>query len=72
MATTSRRELSLPSELDSAQAKLVYLYLSASGDATVEELQGDLEMSKLALYSVLRTLRSRGLVQRETGRYAVR
>ncbi len=55
----------LPSELDSTGSKLVYLYLSASGDATIDDLESTLKMKKLALYPVLDTLSAAGLVERE-------
>jgi predicted ArsR family transcriptional regulator len=61
-------QVSLPDELDSPRAKLVYLYLSMTGDATVIELQQALGLSKLALFSILDTLTTDELVQQtETG-----
>jgi predicted ArsR family transcriptional regulator len=61
-------QVSLPDELDSPRAKLVYLYLSMTGDATVIELQRALGLSKLALFSILDTLTTDELVQQtETG-----
>lgn len=59
----------LPTDLDSPRAKLVYLYLRGSEGATVDELATDLGMTRLALYSVLRTLRRRELVGKERGRF---
>ena len=55
---------SLPSELASPRAKLVYLYLDTTGQATADELAASLSMKKLAVLSVLRSLRSAGLVER--------
>jgi len=55
----------LPTELDSAGSKLVYLYLSTCGDATIDDLQSSLRMKKLALYPVLDGLSAEGLVERE-------
>ncbi|WP_129113362.1 helix-turn-helix domain-containing protein [Halegenticoccus tardaugens] len=62
----------IPGELRSPRAKLVYLYLSTHGAATITELQEGLRMKKLSLYSVLRTLRERGLVGRDAERYVLR
>ncbi|MEM4782391.1 MAG: helix-turn-helix domain-containing protein [Halalkalicoccus sp.] len=61
----------IPTEIESAGSKLVYLYLSTAGEATIEELQASLGMKQLSLYPVLDTLSSDGLVTREGERYAV-
>lgn len=61
----------MPSEIGSARAKLVYLYLSTHGSATITELQTGLDMTKLTLYSVIRSLRSRGLIDRTGDEYAL-
>ncbi|WP_135825925.1 TrmB family transcriptional regulator [Halorussus ruber] len=66
--TTTAREL--PTELDSPRAKLVYLYLQRGG-ASIDDLQSDLEVKKITLYSILSTLRERGLVQKQGGQFAV-
>lgn len=57
--------LAVPSEVTSAEAKLVYLYLSVRGRATVDELGESLGLPKLALFSILGTLREHGLVARD-------
>lgn len=61
----------IPAEIESASSKLVYLYLHTAGEATVEELQSSLGMKQLALFPVLDTLSSEGLVDREGERYTV-
>jgi predicted transcriptional regulator len=66
--TTSAREL--PTELESPRAKLVYLYLQ-NGAASIDDLQSDLEVKKITLFSILSTLRERGLVEKQGGRFAV-
>ena len=66
--TTRTREL--PSELESPRAKLVYLYLQPAA-ATLDELQSALGLTKITLYSILRTLRERGLVEKRSGEVAV-
>ena len=66
--TTPTREL--PTELESPRAKLVYLYLRAD-DASIDDLQSDLGVQKITLYSILRTLRERELVEKRGGQFAV-
>ncbi|WP_137287266.1 TrmB family transcriptional regulator [Halorussus salinisoli] len=66
--TTPAREL--PTELESPRAKLVYLYLRPAA-ASIDELQADLDVKKITLFSILRTLRERGLVEKRDERFAV-
>lgn len=54
----------IPTDLDSTQAKLVYLYLEATDGAT-------LSMSKLSILSILNTLSSAGHVDRANGEYVI-
>lgn len=68
---TATTRTQLPGELESPRAKLVYLYLSSNGGATVEELQEGLSMKKITLFSILKTLRERDLVGQQADRYAV-
>lgn len=68
--TTPRLE-PLPDDLDSSQAKLVYLSLEATGGATVDDLGELLEMKKLSILSILNTLSSAGLVDRRGEEYVV-
>ena len=69
--TAQSTHTEVPETVQSPRAKLVYLYLATGGSATVGELKAGLAMTKLTLYSVLRTLSERGLVERKRGRYAV-
>ncbi|GKZ12487.1 TrmB family transcriptional regulator [Haladaptatus sp. W1] len=55
----------LPDELDSPRAKLVYLSLATTGGATLDELQTGLDLPKITLYTIIRTLRERGLVRQD-------
>lgn len=64
------RERKLPTELESPRAKLVYLYLQTD-DASIDDLQTDLGVQKITLYSILRTLRERELVEKRGGQFAV-
>ncbi len=67
--TTSR--LSMPTELRSPRAKLVYLFLSMHGTATVGELQDSLNMKKIALYSILKCLEKQGLIAKDGDQYTL-
>lgn len=60
----------LPTELESPRAKLVYLYLRTT-TASVDDLQSELDVPKITLYSVLRTLRERNLVEKRGRQFAV-
>ncbi|NKE35157.1 MarR family transcriptional regulator [Natronococcus sp. JC468] len=61
----------LPDQLDSPQAKLVYLYLEASGGATATDLNEVLAMKKIAVLSVLSCLEGEGLVEKNDAEYVV-
>ena len=61
----------VPADIESPRAKLVYLYLSTHDGATVDELRANLGMKKIALYSILKTLRDRGVVDQHTDRYVL-
>ncbi|MFA1611447.1 TrmB family transcriptional regulator [Halobellus rubicundus] len=60
---------SMPSELESPRAKLVYLFLSTHGEASLAELEASLDMKKISLYSILSTLRERELIDQDAERY---
>jgi len=60
----------LPTEVESPRGKLVYLYLSTNERATLDELHGELDVPRITLYSVLKTLRGRGLVEQNDDEYA--
>jgi DNA-binding MarR family transcriptional regulator len=62
---------SIPSELESPRAKLVYLFLSTHGEATITELQSSLNMKKISLYSILSTLCERGLIDQDAESYSL-
>lgn len=70
MATRTREGGdTLPEELESPRAKLVFLYLSTRGEASVEVLQDALDLEKITLFSILKTLDKRGLVRKESDTY---
>jgi DNA-binding MarR family transcriptional regulator len=55
----------LPDELNSPNAKLVYFYVDVCEETTIDDLQTCLGLQKLALFSVLDSLRKQGLVERD-------
>lgn len=67
--TSDAAELTLPAEIDSTGSKLVYLYLHAAEEATIEEIQSSLHMKQLALFPYIETLTNQGLVERDGQHY---
>ncbi|WP_254765065.1 helix-turn-helix domain-containing protein [Natrinema marinum] len=61
----------VPDDLESARAKLVYIYLDAADGATAEELGEILAMKKINILSVLNSLSSAGYVERLDAEYVV-
>ncbi|WP_336038061.1 helix-turn-helix domain-containing protein [Halobacterium yunchengense] len=59
----------LPTGVESPRGKLVYLYLDTRESATLDELHEELDVPRITLYSVLKTLRGRGVVDERGGRY---
>lgn len=61
----------MPTELRSPRAKLVYLFLSVHGTATVSELQASLNMKKISLYSILKCLEQQQLISKNGEQYTL-
>ncbi|WP_137289639.1 helix-turn-helix domain-containing protein [Natronorubrum halophilum] len=61
--------VSIPDDIESAQAKLVYLYLAVWETATADDLCTTLEINKGTALSITGTLRKRGHLERTDGRY---
>lgn len=57
--------VSLPPDLGTTGSKLVCLYLSVLGKATMDELKQPLGMRRLRRYPMLSTLEAEGLVERD-------
>jgi predicted transcriptional regulator len=66
---TTDAKPTLPAEIESTGSKLVYLYLHAAEEATIEELRSSLDMKQLALFPYLETLEGEGLVERDGEQY---
>jgi DNA-binding transcriptional ArsR family regulator len=64
-------EAAVPTEVDAASSKLVYLCLEEAEGATLSELTETLDMTQLTLYSVLGSLREAGLVEKRGETYHV-
>jgi DNA-binding MarR family transcriptional regulator len=56
---------SLPPHSGTTGSKLVCLYLSVVGKATMDELNQTLDMQRLRLYPMLSSLEAEGLVERD-------
>lgn len=61
----------LPEGVASPRAKLVYLYLATHGAVGEDGLCDGLAMKRISLYSVLKSLRAAGHVEKADGRYAL-
>jgi predicted transcriptional regulator len=55
----------LPDEIESSDAKLVYLALQMGDGHTVSDLARLLQMKSIALYPIVRSLSEKGLVDRD-------
>jgi hypothetical protein len=67
-ALKSKSVETIPSELDSPRAKLVYLYLSVTGETSIDDLQTALDMQKITLFGILDTLTSEGFAEKNGDR----
>ncbi|WP_207891141.1 MarR family transcriptional regulator [Natrarchaeobius oligotrophus] len=70
MMSTTEQSIAVPDDLESPQAKLVYLTLLVTDEATVTDLQQLLGLSKLTLLPILTSLTSKNLVRRTDAGYA--
>ncbi|ADB60165.1 hypothetical protein Htur_1275 [Haloterrigena turkmenica DSM 5511] len=70
--STSERRLTVPNEIASPQAKLVYLAVHVTDEPTVTRLQQLLGLSKLTLLPLLASLDDRDLVRRTEDGYVGR
>jgi predicted transcriptional regulator len=66
---TDRIAIDVPDDLTSSESKLVYLFLAASDGATIEELHDALDIRKISLFPVLRTLTERDAIARDGPTY---
>ncbi|WP_306057628.1 helix-turn-helix domain-containing protein [Natronococcus wangiae] len=64
-----KSDVSIPDDFESAQAKLVYLYLQVWPESTADDICTALDVDKGAALSITRTLRNRGHLERVDGRY---
>ena len=69
-ATTRRPAFRLPPEL-SLTGKLVYLYLTERGSASIEDLKEALSVPQIRLYPTLKSLERRGLVEQTGDQFTV-
>lgn len=65
MTSAATDRIAIPTGVESAPAKLIYMYLRTCGSATVEDISEDLQMPVLTLCRILPTLAEKGLVSRD-------
>lgn len=65
----TRERVAFPKGIDSARAKLVYLYLGVHEGAAIEEISTDVQMPIMTLAPILRFLERDGYVERKDDRY---
>ncbi|MFB6136686.1 MAG: helix-turn-helix domain-containing protein [Halobacteriaceae archaeon] len=70
IAQQTTKSTALPEELESPSAKLVYLYIATNGEVTLSDLYEALGLKRLTLYTILRTLQDRDLVEERGDGYA--
>ena len=58
-------------ELESAPAKLLYLYLDVHGEATLETISEELALPFITICGLLETLESRGHIERTNDTYRI-
>lgn len=71
MMSTSEQQLAIPDEIASPQAKLVYLALLVTEQATASEIQQLLDLSKLTILPILRSLTANDHIERTEDGYVV-
>lgn len=68
-AQQSKSVRPLPDDIESPCAKLVYLYIDSTGRATLGDLEEGLDLKRLTLYGILKTLCERDLVRQNGDTY---
>jgi len=63
--TAEASSVAVPRGVESARAKLVYVYLQREREASVDALAEALDVKKIDLFTVLSTLESVGVVERD-------
>ena len=59
-------------ELESAAAKLIYLYLDVHGQASLETISEELALPFITICGLVQTLEDRGLIERSSDSYRIR
>lgn len=61
----------MPTELESSNGKLVYLYLTTVEEATISGLKETLNMQELTLFPTLAILEDKDLIERDGETFAL-
>lgn len=67
----SNENISIPDEINSSTAKLVYVYLKSVVCATLEQLCSSLSMKKITIYPIISTLTKKGYITKSDNKYSV-
>ncbi len=67
----SIKELSVPEEINSSTAKLVYVYLKSVTSATLEQICESLSLKQITLLPILKKLITHGFVKKSNQKYSV-
>lgn len=65
------RELSIPEEINSSNAKLIYVYMKSVTTATLEQICSALSMKKITLYPIISTLKNKGFITKSNNVYKI-
>lgn len=66
---SQQADVSVPDDIESPRAKLVYFYFAVYGTASADDLCATLNLKKGSALSIIGTLRDRGHLERVNGRY---
>jgi len=69
-STEKHPDTAVPNALNTTGSKLVYLHITTNREVTIDEIQDDLQMKKITLYSVLGTLKDNGLIEQNGDVYS--
>jgi DNA-binding MarR family transcriptional regulator len=65
------KDLSVPEEINSSTAKLIYVYIKSVSSATIEQLSSSLSMKRITLYPIVSTLQQKGFITKSNNLYQV-
>lgn len=67
----SGEPFSLPQDIESSKAKLIYTYICSQDGASIAEIRDDLRMKTVEILPILRTLENKGLICGSSSEYKI-